>query len=158
MHRRGGEPDYLFTRYSPDQPRVPSGSPQSGQFGFSGGQAGLQYGHLAEAGREGGFSVTTHGDVPEDGYMVSPYPDAEQKYDATTMTRDDVHEYRDAHREELARPGHYLGGWRDGETVYLDISVRSSTSAEAKAFAVEHHQLAYFDLSTGETVYLDAAA
>lgn len=156
--RRAGEPDYLFTRYSPDQPRVPSGNPEGGQFGFAGGRPGLKYPRLVEAAREGGFSTTTHGDVPEGGYMVSPYPDAEEKYDAATMTRQDVHDYRDRHADELARPNHYLGGWRDGNTVYLDISVHADTASAAERYAIEHQQLAYFDLNTGQTVYVPKKA
>jgi hypothetical protein len=157
LQRRLGEPDYLFTRYSPDQPRVPAGGPDGGQFGFAGGAPGLHYTGLAEAAREGGFSVTTHGDVPQGGFMVSPYPDAEQQYDARTMTRQDVHAYRDAHAKQLAQPNHYLGGWRDGDRVYLDISVHASSATAAERYAVEHHQLAYFDLGSGQTVYVQAA-
>jgi hypothetical protein len=157
MLARSGEPDYLFERYSPDQPRVPKGNPAGGQFGYEGGKPGLGYDKLTTEALAGGFSVTTHGDVPMGGYMVSPYSGAEQKFDASTMTRADVHDYRDRHARQLSQPDHYLGGWRDGDTVYLDIAVHTDSAAKARRLSEEHHQLAYFDLSKGESVYLEGA-
>jgi hypothetical protein len=157
-YQRDGEPDYLFVRYSPDQPRVPAGDPAGGQFGYAGGKAGLSYDKLTTEALAGGFSVTTHGDVPMGGYMVSPYSGAEEKFDARTMTRADVHRYRDQHAKQLSQPDHYLGGWRDGDTVYLDIAIHTDSASKAKALSEEHNQLAYFDLGKGESVYLQGAA
>jgi hypothetical protein len=137
-------------RYSPDQPRTPSGE-HGGEWSTTGGGQ-LGYTGLAKAAEEGGFSVTVHGDVPKTGFMVSPYKDAERRYDAATFSRDDVHRYRDSHRALLARAHHFLGGWRDGDVIYLDVSIHAGSRAAAAALAKLHHQLAFFDLENGTTI------
>jgi hypothetical protein len=150
--------DYIFVRYSPDQTRVPKGDPAGGQFGYAGGLPGLQASALMEASREGGFSVTVHGNVPTGGFMVSPYPDAEEKIPLAELTRDAIDDYRDRHLAELKAPEHYLGGWVDGDQVYLDIAVHTRERGVARRLARKYNQLAYFDLASGETVYLDKGA
>jgi len=153
-HRIANRP---IGKYSPDQPRAPRGSDRGGEWTTTGG-GGMSYSGLAKASIEGGFTASKHGDAPTTGCMVSPYPKAERIYDADSFSAEDVHRYRDAHRALLAKPGHYLGGWRDGDKIYLDISIHAATRAEARALARRHRQLAYYDLDSGETIPTEEAA
>jgi hypothetical protein len=142
----------LELRYSPTQPRQPDGKFGGGPGGGSG------YARLAKAGAEGGFSSTTHGDVPADGYMVSPYKGAEVTYDASTFNRRDVYDYTREHAELLDKPDHYLGGWRDGDKVYLDVSVRAATRDAAVQLARDNGQLAFYDVKNQTTVWTKEAS
>ena len=75
---------------------------------------------------------------------------------ASTISRDDVKAYRTDHADLLAKPNHFMGGWRDGDDVYLDVSVRAPSKAAAKQLAVDNHQLAVFDIGAGTVI--DTAA
>lgn len=131
---------------------------QHDQASHAGGGGGLDYQKLDDEATAGGFSYTIHGNAPSGGCMVSPYKGAERVYDAASLSRSDVKAYRDNHRELLGRPDHYLGGWRDGDKVYLDVSVHAPDRTTASALARQHGQLAYYDLDTGETVPTEKAA
>lgn len=131
--------------------RHPGHSPQSVHAG-KGGAGALDYGQLEGEAEAGGFSVTIHGSAPSTGCMVSPYKRAERVYAVADFEADDVKAYRDNHRELLSRPEHYLGGWRDGDKVYLDVSIHTENRTQAAALAKEHGQLAFYDLDSGETV------
>lgn len=151
----GGVPVEL--RYRAGQPRDAKGR-FSAVGGGGGGSGHLGYSALAEAGREGGFSVTLHGGVPHSGFMVSPYKNAETKIPASSFGREDVHRFRDQHEKLLRKANHYIGAWREGDTVYLDISVRAPDLASAARIARSADQEAVFDLTTGTTVYTSGIA
>lgn len=120
--------------------------------------AGKGYGPMAEKARAGGFSTSLHGAVPKDGFMVSPYKGAERRYSASSFSRDDVVGYRNEHADLLRRPNHYLGGWRDGEDIYLDVSVRTPDLGSAVRLARENGQLAVYDVAGGTSIYTKEAA
>lgn len=46
----------------------------------------------------------------------------------------------------LARPGYYLGAWRDGETVYVEVSQVFRSRAEALRVAADRGERAIYDL------------
>ena len=107
---------------------------------------------LYEQGLEGGFSVGRFGDVPTTGYMVSPYKGAETAIPIASFTPDAIRAFEAKNAELLALPDHYLGGWRDGDTFYLDVSVRTRTLTEAKRIAAGADQLAVYDVAKGESI------
>lgn len=106
----------------------------------------------AESGKAGGFTANLFGDVPRDGFMVSPYKGRERTYSAAALDAGDVREYKRRNRDILAQPNHFIGGWKDGDTVYLDVSVRAATRGEAAQIAKKNNQLAVYDLATGDTI------
>lgn len=130
-----------------------SGTPQSVHGDREG--ASQQLEKQAEA---GGFTYRRIAGAPKDGFMVSPYPEAEFKEPVADFDADDVRRYRREHRALLSRPGHFLGGWRDGDTIYLDISIRSDTVEEAARIAREKKQLAIYDLATGREIPTEEVA
>lgn len=113
---------------------------------------------LEKQAEAGGFTYRRITGAPKDGFMVSPYPQAERKYTVATFNFEDVRAYRQRNRELLAKPGHFLGGWRDGDVIYLDISIRGQTLGEAGRIAREHKQLAIYDLATGREIPTEEAA
>jgi len=48
---------------------------------------------------------------------------------------------------------HYIGGWRDGTVLYLDISVVIQDLDEALDFAAHNDQKAIYDLAKGASIY-----
>lgn len=134
-----------------------SGSPQSVHGAWSEGPGSgtpkaAQSKSLEAAAEAGGFTYRRIDGAPSDGFMVSPYKRAERKYTVATFNHEDVARYRDRFRDLLREPEHYLGGWRDGDIVYLDISVRRRSKAEAARLAREHGQLAIYDLASGDVI------
>lgn len=138
------DPMLFYTR---GQPRDPNG-----RFAGGGGPAAKL------EGEGGGFTISTEtGIQPKKGFSVSPYQDREAVFDRA-VTNDDIKAYREKNADLLARPGHYLGGWRDEESGkrYLDVSVIVKTKADADALSRQEHQEAYYDLESGETTYVHA--
>ena len=105
---------------------------------------------------EGGFSINVNtGAIPGAGYMVS-IPGAEEIRNIASFDYKDIKSYAARHFEQLAIPGAYLGAWLDGSEVYLDISINVESLAAALSLAREYRQLAIYDLSSGESIYLAA--
>jgi hypothetical protein len=48
----------------------------------------------------------------------------------------------------------FLGAWLDNELLYLDISILVTTENEAIQLAKENNQLAYFNNSTKESIFI----
>lgn len=106
----------------------------------------------------GGFSYSRFAGAPSDGFMVSPYKEAETPIPVEEFDPGDVASFRRKWARKLKNPDHYLGGWRDGDTIYLDIAVRRKSADEAAELARKHGQLAYYDIVKGVTVYVQGAA
>jgi hypothetical protein len=145
---------------------MPPGSAKGGQFapkGTSGavevestgllqrGETTKLTGWLTE---QGGFTYQPKADyAPTDGFMVSPYKDAEKIIPEGKVTTRTISRYVRSQRERLRQDDNFLGAWVDGGKVYLDVSVRRPTREAALQLAKEHGQLAFFDLQNMETVY-----
>lgn len=110
---------------------------------------------LEQLKNNGGFSynINTH-DSPTSGYMVS-LQGCEEVYYSEDITEDTIPGYITRYAKQLLIPGSYLGGWVDGETVYLDVSINIDDLQDALALARDNDQLAIFDLQAGESIYLD---
>lgn len=146
--RRGVDLDSI--KFDPDQPRVPAGEPNGGQWTS-------EFGQLLDqvAKPDGGFtfSVTSH-TAPQKGYALSLHKEAEQTFDAKDLTPKDLVEYTLKHWDLLQLANNYLGAWHNPEDdrVYLDVSTVLDSAQEAERIGREHRQLAYFDLSQGSSV------
>jgi len=113
---------------------------------------------LEKQAEAGGFSYRRITGAPADGFMVSPYKEAEYSEPVADFDADDVRRYRREHRDLLSQPDHFLGGWRDGDTIYLDISIRAPDLRTAAELARKHKQLAIYDIKTGRTIPTEEAA
>lgn len=128
------------------------GHPDQKVHGRPGGSA---YTLLQAHAMEGGFTHSSHAGAPTVGMMVSPYKALEQQYDASSFRKEDIRAFRQKNAAKLAEPAHFMGGWRDGDTIYLDVSIHAPTREVAKMIATSHNQLAVFDLETGSVIKTD---
>ena len=105
--------------------------------------------------QQGGFTYQPQFDAsPRDGFMVSPYEGREKVVPVDKMSTKYLSRYIRQNRDVLTKSDHFLGGWVDGGKVYLDVSVRRADRQQAADLAREHRQLAFFDLASMETVYV----
>jgi hypothetical protein len=111
--------------------------------------------------RTGGITIHRKtGYEPHKGMALSPYPEREKKVPIADLDSPTVRQYLDDNKDLLAKPDHFLGGWLDTDTgtAYLDVSVLAKDRKTADKLAREHHQLAYFDLASGEEHRVAAAS
>ena len=101
-----------------------------------------------------GFSVNGAGSAPVVGYMVS-LPDCERTF-AGLPKLWQVVKYVEDYKTHLHNPCLYVGAWLDAETgtFYLDISENVQDKETALQLGRERKQLAIFDLSTFDSIYL----
>lgn len=105
----------------------------------------IDHGELAKRlADEGGFSVSSAGNPPRSGVMVSRVG-AEQVIPGTAGP-DDIRTYARHHARELQRTGAYLGGWLDEGDTYLDVSQRFTDPHQAKHAATANDQLSSYDV------------
>lgn len=110
--------------------------------------------HLAKESK--GFSINKNGVTPNTGFMVS-LPKCEEVVPENWLFVHEVLTLYFAHNwQKLGTEKHYFGGWLDEKTGkwYLDISVNIQNKEVAMETAKEFNQLAIFDLSTFESIYL----
>lgn len=103
--------------------------------------------------KNGGFSLNSDGLNATSGFMVS-CKDL-YKINLSDLTPDKL----DNAIKEATEIGGYIGGWLDTEAndkdnFYLDISINVKDKDEALKIAKENHQLAIYDVATGESIYL----
>lgn len=82
-----------------------------------------------------GFSVTPHGTVPKAGFMVSTHGNT-QIVPATALKgakgMNVLANFAKSRAAALSMPGAHIGGWKSGNKIYLDVSQRVATKAEAR--------------------------
>jgi hypothetical protein len=102
---------------------------------------------VKEVRKRGGFTIHDHrGDAPTSGYMVALRKDTEHKVPKQDFRPHHIDEYREAHREDLDHPNHYLGSWVHKGHVYLDVSKHHQDREEAMDHARDARQKAVFNL------------
>lgn len=144
-------------RYNPDQPRVPKGDPQGGQWTdevVSPDQRG-RYSPVETAGlislllEKQGFSYQVFDDYsPKDDYMLSIYPERGDVFPLAEANKTRFGAFVNKNKDLLQDKAHFFGGWLDKETgeVCLDVSVRMDSAEEAARACCEHDQKAYWDV------------
>ena len=99
----------------------------------------------------GGATLTHKGDMIalDTGFMVS-------LADCETITTLDAFDEKTFKRYlKLARKKKaYFGAWNDNGQLYIDISIRVADKATARRIGKKNNQLAIFDLSKCESIYL----
>ena len=149
---------FSLTRNTLSATLLAKGGKGSGFFGHDGRPG--EKGGSAEAGqsqiafsdymKSGGASVAWLGSRPTTGYMVSPYKDRERIVSihvGRALVAAAVKGFRDQNRDLLAKPGHILGMWRNGDKVYLDVSLNIRDLAEAKGVGRGAKQLKIWDVA-----------
>lgn len=100
-----------------------------------------------------GFSLNAHMQAaPSSGYMVSTTKNTEKVIDLSSLTADDIAEYRAEQANNLTAPNAYLGAWVYEGKVYLDVSRHESDLDQAIRLAKANDQLAIYDLATGNSI------
>lgn len=174
--------------YNPNQPRVPAGSPEGGQwvgdnisrqrfeeltpaeralFLRQGGtvyddnEPGLANLFRRISDPDGGFTYQplTH-DEPKEGFVVSTHPERSYAAEAQKLRFRDLVDYVTRNYDLLRSPDNYLGAWHDpaSHKVYFDVSRVTRSRSEAEQLALGHDQIAYFDLGTGKSVTVNPNA
>lgn len=112
---------------------------------------------LHQALLEGGFSHHPTRGTPSDGYMVS-IKGSDAVHHLSTVQPEHLAAHRAQHADHLAPEGRYQGGWLDKGTneVYLDVSHNfgEHQEHEAREFAMDHQQKAYYHLGSDQEYYL----
>lgn len=103
--------------------------------------------------KNGGFSLNPDGLSATSGFMIS-CKDL-YKIALSDLTPDKLNNAI----KQATEIGGYIGGWLDTETndkdnFYLDISINIKDKDEALKIAKDKNQLAIYDISTGESIYL----
>jgi hypothetical protein len=105
--------------------------------------------------REGGITVDLANDErPNTGFAVSR-PDHEQKHCEHEFDVQSLFDYVFDHGTSLLKDRHYLGAWVESGEVYLDVSVVLTKQEDAARLAKLWGQIAYFDLATFTTHYVE---
>lgn len=106
---------------------------------------------IMHTGHNGGGSFTQDGEAVAftDGYMVGGVvPSLVIKTDNRVWFHEivaQVQQFAWDHAKLLAQPGYFLGTWKSGDLLYLDVSQRIEDGAEALALAVSRKELAIWD-------------
>ena len=79
---------------------------------------------------------------PRTGFIVSIPGHEEIIGQYEDLTPAVIKKYLRTHKKELSHDRHYLGGWKSGDKVYLDVSRRFRNMGEAIRFGLEGNQIA----------------
>lgn len=103
----------------------------------------------------GGFSVKVNNlDEPVRGFAVS-LQGYEEVYNANVLDDSTILDYIARHKDTLKRHNAYFGAWQDGSRIYLDVSIIVKSRAAALQLAAKNNQLAIYDITRDESIYLE---
>lgn len=125
--------------------------------------AQLDYQALAREALDGGFTTDLAGNRPTSGYVVA-LPGAERRVDlrpspsravALRSVARAIYTYVIDHGHDLRTiRGAYLGAWRDGDTIVLDVVQVVDTEREATLLGRLRDQDAIYDIAAGKSITL----
>lgn len=97
-------------------------------------------------------SLSGSADLPGTGYMVGVKKIGQAAFSKDRLN--DVTRLLDSAREAIADlpEGNYIGTWLDKGIFYVDISELFTNEAEATQYCIDKGELAYYDISLGESV------
>ena len=110
---------------------------------------------FSELSLTGGFSynATTGSFNPSTGYMVSLTGFEEQFY-FDDFENKDIKQYFVRHVKQLCKDESFLGGWVDGNQVFLDVSINIDDLETAIYTGIMNDQLAIFDCANQRVITL----
>lgn len=113
---------------------------------------------ITKLAKEDGFTFDPKtSSFPEKGFAVSIVKNRERVLEGNLIaTVSDFKSYVEDNKDFLSEPNANFGGWynKDDGKVYLDVSIVVDTQEEATKLALEHKQLAIFDLVKKDTIYV----
>jgi hypothetical protein len=107
----------------------------------------LKVHRLAREARESGFTINLHGHRPTTGYAVA-LADCERRIPAGRFSDHLLRVYIADHLHDLSRGRRYLGAWRNGEEIVLDVVHVDADESVAVERGIENAQEAIFNLTT----------
>ena len=110
---------------------------------------------------DGGFTYQPVSDKePKAGFALSVYPDRSFAKPVNELKFADLAKYAKANKDLFAKGDHYISAWHDPQShqVFFDVSIVSDDDKQAAKLALEHDQIAYFDLAKGKSVTVNAKA
>lgn len=110
---------------------------------------------FSELSLTGGFSynATTGSFNPSTGYMVSLAGFEEQFY-FDDFENKDIKQYFVRHVKQLCKDESFLGGWVDGNQVFLDVSINIDDLETAIYTGIMNDQAAIFDCANQRVITL----
>lgn len=110
---------------------------------------------FSELSLTGGFSynATTGSFNPSTGYMVSLAGFEEQFY-FDDFENKDIKQYFVKHVKQLCKDESFLGGWVDGNQVFLDVSININDLETAIYTGIMNDQVAIFDCANQRVITL----
>jgi hypothetical protein len=106
---------------------------------------------------EGGYTTDLKGENPEDGYMASMYKEHELTLDLEDVKEDinllisNLQVFMKANNQILSYENNYVGTWIDKGLIYIDISTKMRTVAQANRAAAIYNQLEYYGVKEGKS-------
>ena len=143
--------------------------------GDGGGSAGIDSGrkssHLSKFNADklqaqaldGGFTYSVVDKTsPETGFSVSPYGERTRAISVNVTTPSErmgeFMRFAEDNKDLLAKPGHYMGSWRDTsegkDRIVLDVVILGTTQVEGEAIAIKHDEKAIYDLGSGTVIFV----
>ncbi len=95
-----------------------------------------------------GVTIDQTGGQPTDGFSYSPYPERGVIVPKEKFSVSDTNSFELKNKDLLDQPGHFLGTWKDGDQIYLDVVKVGPPTAETLKNAMDSKQLAVFDLAS----------
>lgn len=110
---------------------------------------------FSELSLTGGFSynATTGSFNPSTGYMVS-LADFEEQFYFDDFENKDIKQYFVKHVKQLCKDESFLGGWVDGNQVFLDVSINIDDLETAIYTGIMNDQVAIFDCANQRVITL----
>lgn len=107
----------------------------------------------------GGFTSHPWRDAPSHGFMASLDSSVApgSVHHVSELTPEHIASHRASIRQHLLQPHTFQGGWHDTATgdVYLDTSRHFQSEHNARRFAAEHKQKAYYNLGSGHEMFMN---
>lgn len=104
--------------------------------------------------KTGGASFNIDGVAPMSGFMVATIG-AEKVINAKDFNKRVLKKFVKKHIKELKKDSSLcVGTWKDNNKIYLDLSNNILDKTKAVSQGIKNKQLAIFDLSTFDSLYL----
>ncbi len=87
------------------------------------------------------------------GYAVSIYKEREIRVPVSVFSRENIEKYVSNNIDLFTQDGNtMLGAWKQGEMMFIDVTIVTSNKMEALDLARRNNQIAIFDLETFEEI------
>jgi hypothetical protein len=106
--------------------------------------------------KNGGVTISLHGDIPTKGWVVATSKETEKRLPLKKAHTKDLETYIKANADALKEDRRYFGAWVEKGDLFMDIPVVVKDQKEAEEIGRKADQIGIFNLETFETVRLKA--